>query len=195
MTVRNVDSNLVQIIRDLQEEVKQLKANQGSVRLNSIRLGNWVLETVDDSLVQMTNLTTGEVSYIGGVSDGEGGGTVTQYIVPDFPPFVIGGVIRMSFNNPIKTNVYVVPYEVTITKIITTLAVTATGAGLQYRIYRNGVVAHTSPNITANFTESAVNLAFAAGDVVYMEMFQINGNSNEDLLGLTVMLRGDVIVA
>jgi hypothetical protein len=188
MTYRGTTNTSLDVIRDLIDEVNELKRQIGSVKQNTIRLGDWVLEAVDDSLVKMTNLVTGEESFIGGV--GGGGQTViNQTVVQDFPPFVVGGVVRMSFNNPIKTNVYVVPYDVAISKILTTVAVTATGAGLQYRIYQNGVVVHTSPNITANFTETAVSLAFAEGDVVYMEVFQINGNSDEDILGLTVMLR------
>lgn len=65
MSVRHVDQNILDLIRSLQEEVKSIRATLGATRVNSIRLGNWVLEAEADELVRMTNLATGAVSYVG----------------------------------------------------------------------------------------------------------------------------------
>lgn len=187
MTVRNVDSNLVQIIRDLQEEVKQLKANQGSVRLNSIRLGNWVLETVDDSLVKMTNLTTGLVSYIG--APGEGGGTAEggdgAYV--EVPPFSFGGIVRNAFSTVLmRTNVYEMPVTFEVTQIVATL-VNRSGAGPIFRLYRNDVIVFTSTSLSADRTVFQPTFTLEAGDQLYVEVSDDGSGFNT---GLQVMLRG-----
>lgn len=188
MTVRNVDSNLVQIIRDLQEEVKQLKGNVGATRLNSIRLDNWVLEAVDDSLVKMTNLATGEESYIGGV--GGGGDTINnieQTVVPEFPPFCVGGVVRIAFGNPIRTNIYTVPNDITISTIIVTIASPGSGnGGFVFTLTQNGTIVYTSPACFGNKTVLSVSLAFVADDDIYMS---IPNDGDGDSTGLQVMLR------
>lgn len=186
MTIRNIDQNLVQMIRDLQEEVRLLKSNVGSTRLNSIRLGNWVLEAIDDSLVKMTNIETGEESYIGGVSEETSSGP--QYILQEFPPFSIGGMIQVAFNSPIRTNVYIVPYEQEITSVVTTLALTSYtgGTGPSFRIYNNGEVIYTDGPISDNYTTTDFGYTFETDDVVYME---VHNSGAGDSIGLSVMLR------
>lgn len=187
MTIRNVDQNLVQMIRDLQEEVRLLKSNVGSTRLNSIRLGNWVLEAVDDSLVKMTNITTGEESYIGGVGGGEGSSGDT-YILHEFPPLSIGGVLVSAFGATVKTNLYIVPYAQEITKVVTTLAVVGTGSTHpRYRIYCNGEIIFTSSAVSTNYSTVDFSYSFNEDDVVYMDLEPTTGNGTA--IGLSVFLR------
>lgn len=189
MSYRGVNQSALDLIRDLKDEIEVLKRQVGSVKQNTIRLGDWVLEAVDDSRVRMTNLVTGEISYIGG--DGSGGDTIinniSQNVVAEFPPFVCGGVIRGSFGNTIKTNVYIVPNDITINRIITTLAITtAENDGPAYRIYRNGVIVYTSSHILTNYVSDSVAIPFFKDDVVYME---IHDTGDGDSVGLTSMLR------
>lgn len=65
MSFRDVDPGLVALIRKLQDEIADLRASVGAVRQNSIRLGDWVLEAIDDEKVRMTNLVTGVETFVG----------------------------------------------------------------------------------------------------------------------------------
>lgn len=196
MTFRITPSNVLDVVRGLVDELDTLKRQTGTVKQNTIRLGDWVLEAVDDSLVKMTNLVTGEESYIGGVSDGgttTTDGPSTIMVIPDFPPFVISGVLKNNFGTTIKTNAYVVPYDMTVGKIVTTVAITSatSGQGPTYRIYQNGGIVYTSPEITTNYAEAEVSLTFAANDVVFLECHDSGAG---DSIGLTVMLRNVLIL-
>lgn len=68
MSFRQTDPNIIAIIRSLEADIRALKAQLGSTRQNSIRLGNWVLEAESDEKVRMTNVKTGKVTYVGWAS-------------------------------------------------------------------------------------------------------------------------------
>lgn len=65
MSYREVDPNIVSLIKSLQADIEFLKNQIGKTRQNSIRLGNWVLEAESDEKVKMTNVKTGVVTYVG----------------------------------------------------------------------------------------------------------------------------------
>lgn len=67
MSYRQTDENLVEILRRMRSEVDELLIATGSVRQNTIRLGDFVLEAEDDTKVKMYNLETGKKSYVGRV--------------------------------------------------------------------------------------------------------------------------------
>lgn len=188
MTFRVTPTNVLDVVRELVDQIDVLKRQTGTVKQNTIRLGDWVLEAVDDSLVRMTNLVSGEESYIGGVGDGGGDTIVTQTIVPEFPPFCVGGVVRIAFGNPIRTNVYTVPTDITITTIVATIASVGGGnGGIVFTLTKNGSLYYTSPTITGNKTVlSGLNLPFAADDDVYLS---VTDDGDGDSTGFQVMFR------
>lgn len=185
MTFRVTPQNSLDVIRSLVDEVELIKRQVGTTKQNTIRLSNWVLEAIDDSLVKMTNLVTGEESFIGGV--GDGGGDVVTNVTFEFPPFVVAGVIRGAFGTSIKTNVYTVPYDVTSLRIISTIASLSPNPGdtISFSIVQNGVVVFTSPAQSTNKEVYDFVNTFAADDEVYMTVDATNSSH----IGLTVMIR------
>lgn len=65
MSFREVDPDLVKIILELQKDISELQAGLGKTRQNTVRLGDYVLEAESDEHVKMTNVRTGDVSYVG----------------------------------------------------------------------------------------------------------------------------------
>jgi hypothetical protein len=186
MTFRVTSSNVLEVVRGLVDEIDVLKRQTGTVKQNTIRLGNWVLEAEADELVRMTNLVTGVVSYVGAnedvtIVDGGGGGAYVE-----IPPFSIGGLIRNSFGTvKLRTNSYVMPVDFTSKNLSATL-VNLSGAGPRFRLYHNEASFYVSPVMTSHALNVAVDFTFAAGDTLYMEVDDDGGGFNA---GLSVMLR------
>jgi prefoldin subunit 5 len=65
MSYRSIDPDIAEIIKQLRTEIESLRAQIGAIRQNSIRLGNWVLEAVEDEKVKMTNVKTGAETFVG----------------------------------------------------------------------------------------------------------------------------------
>lgn len=65
MTFRGTTNTTLDVVRNLIDEVDTLKRQVGSIKQNTIRLSDWVIEMENDTVIKTTNLTTGIVSYIG----------------------------------------------------------------------------------------------------------------------------------
>jgi hypothetical protein len=186
MSYRRPDQNAIDLIRSLTERVEQIERGTGTVRQNTIRMGQWVLEAVDDALVKMTNLTTGVESYIGAPSEGG-----LRVAVGELPPFVFGGVVRNAFTlNNMATGKYVVDGGGTIARVDVTLgdldtAGVNSGPRFIIKTERQGTV-FASPRITTNLWSTASNLVFLDRDVVWAEILD---HGRGDSVNLTVMLR------
>jgi hypothetical protein len=67
VSYRASKQDIVSILKGMIQEVRGLKEATGSVRQNTLRLGDFVLEAEDDTKVKMTNLGSGVQSYVGRV--------------------------------------------------------------------------------------------------------------------------------
>lgn len=109
MSYRNIDLNVAQLLRTMQAEIDALKAGSGVAKQNTIRLSDWIVETVGDSTLRITNVKTKNVTQIGGPSE--------------LPVFSFYGHVEVSVSPSYK-----VPYNCTITEVAVTLGVAPNGA-------------------------------------------------------------------
>lgn len=186
MSFRGPDQNIFDIIRTLQERVDLLERGTGSVRQNTIRMGNWVLEPIDDALVKMTNLVTGIESYIGAPSD------TTSNLVAELPPLSFGGLIRNNFVDDMSSLIYPIEGTGTVNTIDVTLKnldSAGINTGPTFKIWVDGVGVYTSPRITTNYIRlTGMALTLVSGSQVYAT---INDDGIGDAIGLTIVMRYD----
>lgn len=126
MSFRGVDQNLAGLIRSMTDRLTRLEKQVGQIRQNTIRMGQWVIEADGDKRLKMTNLETGEVTYVG-----------DQYI-----PFVaskewsFAGTVAPS--SDVIAPAWCTPHEITLTHVIVQLQ-TPSAVDYTVRTYVNDV--------------------------------------------------------
>ena len=176
MTFRGTTTTSLDVVRDLIEEVEKLKRQVGSIKQNTIRLSDWVVEMESDTVIKTTNLTTGAVSYIG--------------LPVEFPDTADTFDQEWSYSGIVKPSSesfgqrWPVRFACTVNSLYLTL-VTASSNAYTVRTWVNGVVRATSVLTTGDTQEEyQLGIPLLPGQFFYPSILT-NASGTGTQMGIT----------
>jgi hypothetical protein len=157
MTFRGTTTTSLDVIRDLIDDVDALKRQVGSIKQNTIRLGDWVVEMESDTVIKTTNLSTGAVSYIG--LPGDPSDNVFDQ------KWSYSGIVKPTANT--SGQKWPCPFDCQISSLWLTLQ-TASSTAYSIRTYVNNVLQTTSVLPAGSLQqEFSMHVRLRPGDILY----------------------------